>query len=122
MSCEESFRAAMSAEGIDYTGQIHPDGKLHRFKAASDHARNSWYVLHAGPPAAGAFGCWKRAFKQTWCERNGNLSQGEMHRVRHRWQETEREHEKLKRAAKKGATNCRLDFRTRNTSAKLTRT
>jgi putative DNA primase/helicase len=103
MSCEESFRAAMSAEGIDYTNQIYPDGKLHRFKAGGDNARNSWYVFHPGPPAAAAFGCWKRAFKQTWCERNGSLSQGEWIEVRRRWQEAEREHERTKTARQKKA-------------------
>ena len=103
MSCEESFRAAMSAEGIDYTGQILPDGKLHRFKAGDDHARNSWYVFHAEPPAAGAFGCWKRDLNKTWCERNGSLSQGEWIKVRRRCLEAEREHERTKTDRKKKA-------------------
>jgi phage/plasmid primase-like uncharacterized protein len=42
-----------------------------------------------GSPAAGAFGCWKRDIKQTWCERDGSLSQAELQRVRQRWQEAE---------------------------------
>jgi len=61
---QDAFRAAMRAAGLDYTGPITADGKLHRFKAEGDSARNSWLVLHAGPPATGAFGCWKRGFKE----------------------------------------------------------
>jgi putative DNA primase/helicase len=83
----EAFRAAMNAAGIEYTGEIYCDGKLRRFKARDDHARNSWYVLYEGPPAAGAFGCWKRGLKETWCERNGNLSQEHWQSVRRQWQE-----------------------------------
>jgi putative DNA primase/helicase len=89
MSREESFRAAMSAHGIEYSGELYFDGRLHRFKAHGDHARNSWYLLHAGPPAAGAFGCWKRDAKEKWCQRNGELSQAELQRVRQQWNEAE---------------------------------
>jgi putative DNA primase/helicase len=85
----EIFRAAMSAAGIDYTGEICCDGKLHRFKAEGDHQRNSWYVLYEGPPAAGAFGCWKRGLKEAWCERNGSLSHADSQRVRQQWQEAD---------------------------------
>src|SRR5438132_5931031 len=85
----ETFRAAMSAGGLEYTGEIHPDGKLHRFKANDDRERNSWYVLHAGPPAAGAFGCWKRDLKESWSDRSRNLSQADLQRVRQRSLETE---------------------------------
>jgi len=83
----EMFRIAMTTVGIELAGQIYADGKLHRFKADGDDARNSWYVLYAGPPAAGAFGCWKRNFKQTWCERNGRLSPEDSQRIRQRWRE-----------------------------------
>jgi putative DNA primase/helicase len=87
VNSEENFRAALRESGIEYSGPIYIDGKLHRFKAEGDHARNSWYVLHAGPPAAGAFGCWKRDLKETWCERNGSLTQQEGQSVRQRWRE-----------------------------------
>lgn len=93
MNCR-NLRAAMRQAGLDYAGEIIPDSKLHRFKAAGDHEKNSWYVLHAGVPAAGAFGCWKRSFKETWCERNGQLSQTEWNEVRRRWQEAEWERER----------------------------
>jgi len=79
----------MSAAGIEFTGQIYADGKLHRIKADGDHQRNSWYLLHGGPPAAGAFGCWKRSLKETWRDRNGDLSQSDWHRVRQQWDQAD---------------------------------
>lgn len=91
MNATEHLRSAMRRVGLDYGGEIIADGKLHRFKADDDHARNSWYVLHAGPPSAGAFGCWKRCVKETWCESNvENLPPAERQRIRARWAETEK--------------------------------
>jgi len=90
----KAFRAAMHAIGLNYGGPIIADGKLHRFKADGDGEKNSWYVLHSDPPVAGAFGCWKRAMKETWCERNGQLSQREWDQVRRRWQDSEGECER----------------------------
>ncbi len=94
MGATENFRAAIRAAGLDYVGPIAPDGRLHRFKAEGDTARNSWFVLHAGPPMAGAFGCWRRGFKQTWCERNGELSQADWDDIRRHWREAEQERER----------------------------
>ena len=88
----DSFHAAMRDAGLDYAGPLVADGNLHRFKTVGDKMRNSWFVLHAGPPAAGAFGCWKRGFTEKWCERSGQLSPAERADVRRRWQEAEREH------------------------------
>ena len=82
----ENFRAAMRAAGLDYAGEIIADGKLHRFKAAGDREKNSWYVLHAGTPAAGAFGCWKRGLKEKWCEkRRESLTDYEWRTIREGW-------------------------------------
>ena len=91
----------MRATGLDYAGPIHADGQLHRFKAEGDKARNSWYVLHAGPPAAGAFGCWKLGIKETWHGGKGDLSQAQWETVRRQWREAEaaREHAEAKRQA-----------------------
>src|SRR6266496_4234465 len=90
MTAIENFRDAMRLARLDYAGSILPDGQLHRFKCAGDHDRNSWYVLHIGPPVAGAFGCWKRDFKESWHERNGEFfSQAEWQRVRQQSRETE---------------------------------
>lgn len=89
-----NFRAALQKSGLEFDGTIVADGKLHRFKALGDGNKNSWYVFYAGSPAAGAFGCWKRGVKETFCERNGELSQAEWNEVRCRWQEAERERER----------------------------
>ena len=97
MSAAEHFRAAMHKAGLDYTGPLYPDGRLHRIRVEGDQTRNSWYVLHSGPPAAGVFGCWKRGTKETWCDRNGNLSQAERDSVHCRWQEAERERERIEK-------------------------
>lgn len=78
MSADEQLLAAMHAAGLDHAGEVVADGKLHRFKAAGDHQRNSWYVLHAGPPSAGAFGCWKHGFKETWCDPEPQFVPGRM--------------------------------------------
>ena len=67
MNTTESVCAAMRTAGLAYAGPIEADGKLHRFRAGDDTSKNSWYVLHPGPPMAGAFGCWKRGIKETWC-------------------------------------------------------
>lgn len=98
----ENFRAALVKAGLVFDGEIIADGKLHRFKAAGDREKNSWFVLHAGTPAAGAFGCWKRGVKETWCERDGQLSETKWKEVRARWQEEERERGQIeaKRQAK----------------------
>ena len=88
-STTEIFRSAMNAAGIEYTGEIFFDSKLRRFKAEGDDARNSWYVVHPGPPAAGAFGCWKRGLNESWCDRSSNLSQADWQRIRQRWHEAE---------------------------------
>lgn len=97
MNSIESFRDALRVAGLDYGGDLIPDGKLHRFKAADDREKNSWYVLHAGVPVAGAFGCLKRGIKETWCERNGQLLQVEWNEVHRRWHQAERERERTEK-------------------------
>jgi putative DNA primase/helicase len=62
----------MRQAGLDYNGDNVPDDKLHRFKAEGDHAANSWYVLHANQPTAGAFGCWKRGIRGGQTSTKGN--------------------------------------------------
>jgi putative DNA primase/helicase len=90
---QEDFRAAMRAAGLHYNGPIPADGKLRRFKAEGDTKRNSWFVLHFGPPMAGAFGCWKRDLKDKWCERSSQLSQADWERVREQWAAAEEKHQ-----------------------------
>jgi len=107
VSAGDHFRAAMRAAGLDYIGPIHADGKLYRFKSEGDKDRNSWYVLHADPPAAGAFGCWKRGTKENWCEHQPkDPSDAQRAVVRQRWQRAEQEREQAEadRQAKSGRT------------------
>ena len=49
---------------------LRDDGKLTRYRVAGDKpgSRNGWYVLHAGPILAGAFGSWKTGESHTWRE------------------------------------------------------
>ena len=67
MNIESAFLDAMRAAGLDYPGNIIPDGDFYRIKVNGDRNPNTWYVLHPDHPAAGAFGCWKRGVKETWC-------------------------------------------------------
>lgn len=97
MSALDSFHAALRDAGLDYAGPLVADGKFHRFKAAGDKARNSWFVIFPGTPAAGAFGCWKRGFTEKWCERRGRLTPAERAEVSRRWQEAERVRERTEK-------------------------
>jgi putative DNA primase/helicase len=95
MSTAEHFRAALRAAGIEHAGELMADGRLHRFKTTGDRERNSWYVLHSGVPTAGAFGCWKRGFKETWCEqRRENFTDAEWQAIREKWKRAEAERER----------------------------
>ena len=69
-------------------------GNASQFFVAGELCRRG-YFLHSGSPAAGAFGCWKRGVKETFCERGGKLSQTEWNEIRCRWQEAERERERM---------------------------
>jgi putative DNA primase/helicase len=90
MSAVDSFRAAMHCAGLDYSGPIPADGQLHRFKATGDHNKNSWLVLHAGPPIAGSFGCWKRNTKESWCEKSPkDYTSAQWRGIQARWKQAD---------------------------------
>lgn len=102
---QECFRAAMAKAGLEFQGPIQADGLIHRFKAAGDTNKNSWYLLHAGPPAAGGFGCWKRGVNETWCERREKkFSQVEWNKIRDRWQEADRQRKESERRRHEAAS------------------
>lgn len=87
---EADFRKVMNASGIDYEGPLILNGKLHRIRAEKDRNRNSWYVLHPDPPAAGAFGCWKRAIKEIWCsQKEDTVSKPDWDRLKEKWRNAE---------------------------------
>ena len=63
----------MAAAGLDFDGNIIPDGQLHRVKVNGDRGPNTWYVLHLDGLPAGSFGDWKRGFTETWCAKAGDV-------------------------------------------------
>jgi putative DNA primase/helicase len=70
---------------------------LHRFRAEDDKDRNSWYVFHAGPPSAGAFGCWRRGINETWHNGSGKLSERDYAAVREAWRAADAERKRTER-------------------------
>jgi len=64
----DSFRRAMADSGLEYHGDLIPDGKLHRFTPEGDRAGsdNGWYILFIDPPGGGKFGSWKLNIEQTY--------------------------------------------------------
>lgn len=81
----DSFRTAIARAGMLFREPILADGRLHRVRADDDRKANSWYVLHDGQdrPAFGAFGCWKRQIKISWCaSAPGGLNDPERERFR----------------------------------------
>ena len=70
----EQFRLAMQAAGIFYSGDILPDGKLHRIRS-QDHKNGSLncaYLLHIDGRPAGYFENWKTGTKKKW--KSGKVS------------------------------------------------
>ena len=61
------FRAAIEATGLSAPAVIMADGKLHRFATSARPSDDAgWYVLHAEPVPAGAFGDWRSGLSVTW--------------------------------------------------------
>jgi len=59
---------------------------------------DTWYVLHPGPPASGAFGCWKRGVKETWCEKlPREYTTVQWREIQARWKEADIEREQVER-------------------------
>ncbi len=104
MSAADSFRAAMHCAGLDYAGPIEANGKLHRFRAGDDKSKNSWYVLFAGPPIAGSFGCWKRNTKESWCEKSPkDYTAAQWREIQARWKQADIEREQVERIRRERA-------------------
>lgn len=73
LSLLDSLRSAMADAGMPYSGELVPDGKLHRFDCTDEKGQASWYVAHVHDHfAAGQFGCWRRNLSQKWNSTNGN--------------------------------------------------
>ncbi len=65
----DDFKSALDQAGLHTKQPIVSDGKIHRFHIEGDkkQSKNGWYVLYPDTIPAGAFGCWKRGIKETWC-------------------------------------------------------
>ena len=67
-----SILDAMRVVGLGPLKEIDliPDGKLRRYRVEGDKpgSTNGWYVLHAHPILAGAFGSWKTGESHNWRE------------------------------------------------------
>jgi len=89
----------MRKEGLEYAGAFVANGRLHRFRPGEDKRPNGWYVLHAGPPAAGAFGCWKRGIKiPAWCEKDPkDYTEAQWREIQEGWRKAAIEREKADR-------------------------
>ena len=65
---EQRFRQAMQATGINYSGELIPDGKLHRFHIEGHKrgSKNGAYILHVDGCPAGWFMDFKTGVSQKW--------------------------------------------------------
>ncbi|MDN8662395.1 toprim domain-containing protein [Stenotrophomonas indicatrix] len=70
MQRTDGFIAALRAAGL-LVDAVKTSGTLQRVRAQGDSGgqRSGWYVLHVGPPLAGAYGNWKTGASEQWCER-----------------------------------------------------
>ena len=67
MDTMSAFREEIEKAGLTPPATIIPDGKLHRFASNGDRADDAgWYTYFPDETPAGAFGCWRKNFKQTW--------------------------------------------------------
>jgi phage/plasmid primase-like uncharacterized protein/DNA-binding MarR family transcriptional regulator len=87
----QTFRSAMNASGLVYSGEIVGDGKLRRFNCDGETGEASWYVLHVADRfSAAGFGCWRKNIKQTWNSSNGStLSDEDKRMMRDKIRESE---------------------------------
>ena len=68
---EQNFQAAIAAAGLTPPDNIIADGKIHRFNSNGKPRDDSgWYMLHLDGIPAGAFGCWRAGFSQSWCAKS----------------------------------------------------
>lgn len=81
----------MAERGLNFSGEITEDGKLHRFKPGEDKDPSGWYVLYKpNPISAGAFGCWRRNINETWhANGTGHLSPRDLASLKASWREAE---------------------------------
>ena len=64
----QQFRDAMASCGIQFSGPLIADGRIHRVDLAGrkKNSKHGWYVCHLDRPPSGAFGDYKTALQDTW--------------------------------------------------------
>lgn len=103
---EHEFRQAMQAAGIQYSGEIIPDGKLRRFHIEGQKrgTLNGAYVLHADGCPSGWFQDHANGISQTWSSGSGQRSYHDAAKIEEARQRRELERLKAhKEAAEKAA-------------------
>ena len=71
--CLNRFRQSIEAAGLTPPDTIQDDGAIHRFSTNGRRSDDSgWYVFHTDSIPAGAFGCWRAGFSQSWCSKPEN--------------------------------------------------
>ena len=95
----QQFKTAMFMSGIMPPDLIETDGKINRFPSGdSKNDKNGWYVFHAEPVPAGAYGCWQRGINETWQAKSHRAltpSEVSAQRIRMESVKQQREAEKL---------------------------
>ncbi len=95
----DAFRQEIEKAGLTPPETIIADGKLHRFASNGDRADDAgWYTYFPDDTPAGAFGCWRKNFKQTWSGKaDSTLTPAERERQRTRLDEARRQREQDER-------------------------
>jgi len=97
----QKFSTAISEAGLNFpASSIISDGAIHRFKQIGDKGEPCWYVLHitSNGLTYGAFGCFKRNIKGTWCAKDNNkLSLEEKKRLDESYKEIKKQIESEKK-------------------------
>ncbi|MFA8630510.1 MULTISPECIES: toprim domain-containing protein [Xanthomonas] len=89
----DGFVVAMQSAGL-LVASVVADGRLRRVRAEGDGSgqRSGWYVLHAGPPLAGAYGNWKTGASAQWRDsEGGSLSAAELAEIREKARRAQRQ-------------------------------
>lgn len=100
----DGFIAALRATGL-LVQSVATDGRLRRVRAEGDGSgqRSGWYVLHAGPPMAGAYGNWKTGASEQWRDsKDDRLSASERAQLQATLRRAQRQ-QQAERARRQGA-------------------
>ncbi|WP_225043089.1 toprim domain-containing protein [Xanthomonas campestris] len=95
MNRAEGFVAALRSAGL-LVASVVADGRLRRVRAEGDGSgqRSGWYVLHAVPQLAGAYGNWKTGASAQWRDSQGpSLSAAELADIREKARRAQRQHQ-----------------------------